>query len=73
MEHDPHQDSGRAWPSLIAERRGGTEFIDKVILIGLFAMVVLLGVRYVAVSVHRKFMEQGDSIEELPAGPSAGW
>jgi hypothetical protein len=58
--------------SLVAGCRGGTEFIEKLILIGLFAVVLMIAVRYIAGSVHRKFMEQGDTIEQLEPGPLSG-
>ncbi len=49
--------------SLLRSTRGGTEFIEKVIMIGLFALVAAVGVSYIADKVTDKFTEQGDSIE----------
>ncbi len=49
--------------SLVRNKRGGTEFIEKVIMIGLFALVAAVGVSYIAEKVGHKFTEQGDTIE----------
>jgi len=49
--------------SLVRNKRGGTEFIEKVIMIGLFALVCAVGVSYIAEKVGHKFTEQGDTIE----------
>lgn len=49
--------------SLLRSRRGGTEFIEKVILIGLFALVAAVGVVYISQKVTKKFSEQGNTIE----------
>lgn len=49
--------------SLFRSRRGGTEFIEKVILIGLFALVAAVGVVYISQKVTKKFSEQGNTIE----------
>lgn len=55
---------------LLSDRRGGTEFIEKLILIGLFAFVVFLGIRYIAGSVNTKLTDQGDTVEtEIPGSP----
>jgi hypothetical protein len=58
--------------SLLRSKRGGTEFIEKVIMIGLFALVAAVGVTYISQKVTGKFAEQGNAIEsevhsELPA------
>lgn len=60
--------------SLLRNVRGGTEFIEKVIMIGLFALVAAIGVSYIASKVTDKFTEQGDSIEtdvhgSIPSSP----
>jgi hypothetical protein len=57
---------------LLADPRGGTEFIEKLILIGLFAFVVFLGIRYIAGSVNNKLTDQGDTVETIPGGPPTG-
>ena len=49
--------------SLVRNKKGGTEFIEKVIMIGLFALVAAVGVSYIAEKVGHKFTEQGDTIE----------
>ena len=53
----------KAKKSLLRSTRGGTEFIEKIIMIGLFALVAAVGVSYIADKVTDKFTEQGDSIE----------
>lgn len=60
--------------SLLKSKRGGTEFIEKVILIGLFALVAAVGVVYISQKVTKKFADQGNTIEsdvhgEIPASP----
>jgi len=60
--------------SLLRSKRGGTEFIEKIILIGLFALVAAVGVIYISQKVTKKFSEQGSTIEndvpsEIPASP----
>jgi hypothetical protein len=59
-------------PSLIEDQRGGTEFIEKLILIGLFAFVVFLGIRYLAGTVNNKLTDQGDTVETIHGGPPTG-
>jgi len=60
--------------SLLRGKRGGTEFIEKVILIGLFALVAAVGVVYISQKVTKKFSEQGTTIEndvhgDIPSSP----
>jgi len=59
--------------SLLDDRTGGTEFIEKIIMIGLFALVAALGVMFIGEKVTKKFTDQGNSIEtEIHSGiPSA--
>lgn len=59
-------------PGLIDNQRGGTEFIEKLILIGLFAFVVFLGIRYLAGTVNSKLTDQGDTVETIHGGPPTG-
>jgi len=60
--------------SLLEDKKGGTEFIEKIIMIGLFALVAALGVMFIGEKVTKKFTDQGNSIEsdvhgEIPAAP----
>ena len=60
--------------SLLRNKKGGTEFIEKIIMIGLFALVAALGVMFIGEKVTKKFTDQGNSIETeihsgIPAAP----
>ena len=60
--------------SLLRDKKGGTEFIEKIIMIGLFALVAALGVMFIGEKVTKKFTDQGNSIETevhsgIPAAP----
>ncbi len=73
MQEQPRQELEPRRPKLLSNQRGGTEFIEKLILIGLFAFVVFLGVRYIAGSVNHKLTDQGDTVETgIPGGPPSG-
>ena len=63
VETEDQPEKKRPLISLLRSTRGGTEFIEKVIMIGLFALVAAVGVSYIADKVTNKFTEQGDSIE----------
>jgi Flp pilus assembly pilin Flp len=44
--------------------RGGTNFVEKVVLIALFVFAVALGVSRLSSSVETKFEDQGNTVTE---------
>jgi Flp pilus assembly pilin Flp len=58
---------------LLRDIKGGTDFVEKLILIGFFAIAVVVGVQYIAGKANSKFQGQGDYIEgSIPQAPAAG-
>jgi Flp pilus assembly pilin Flp len=58
--------------SLIRDKRGGTDFVEKLILIGFFALAVIAGVKMLGEKATEKFQEQSESVEQIPGGPTGG-
>ncbi len=70
MRKHINKTSGRQ--SLAKDERGGTEFIEKLIMIAFIAFVVLWGAKYFGKSVKDKYKSQADSItNEIPSSPSS--
>ena len=54
--------------NILNDDRGGTDFLEKIIMIAFVAFVVLLGVKYLGKKVKGKFMEQGNSVQSSISG-----
>ena len=54
--------------NILQDNRGGTDFLEKIIMIAFVAFVVLLGVKYFGKKLKAKFTEQADSVEAIPGG-----
>jgi len=59
--------------SLIRNQQGGSEFVEKLIVIALFAFVALVGVKFLGQRVLDKFNQQGNTVESaIPGGVTGG-
>jgi hypothetical protein len=58
--------------SLVKNVRGGTDFIEKVVLIALFVFAAAAGVTLIGESVLQKFTQQGTSIGGLEGTIAGG-
>jgi len=58
--------------NILKDDRGGTDFLEKVILIAFVAFVVLLGVKYFGKKLKAKVEQQADTVENDISGGIPG-
>ena len=51
--------------SLVKDQKGGTDFVELLIMVALIAFVVIAGVQTFGQSVMNKFTEQGGNVDGI--------
>ena len=52
-------------PNLLADQKGGTDFVELLIMVALIAFVVIAGVQVFGDSVMAKFEEQAGNVDGI--------